>query len=659
MEPQRPSWPTPPESVASSARSRRRDANSSSDSERGPFGISCRKFRVAAPPARPLPLEAKVDEISRPVNHEFGLTIQDEAYKLLESYGVDLGDSWTDVSVVDRYVEGYPDTKQPTVLVTALWTPTSLESWPKIVTQLKQFVDRLTNNPTWRHVDIAVEMLAAELCAVKYLAPVVGNERLSQDWPQISDRVTSLLESIPEAQNRATSISLFHFGYALPADTNPITVYISVSYDCLEDSWPMILGRIQDELDKWPHKLVAFIEHGDGPEPFAFQLLPPKKNSPWRKGAGNHFRVEQSYPKTAQVGADLSVSTYLQRDDGETCHPPTGTLGCYLEVDWVDESEPGWKKLALTNYHVTRPAFDGYQVKVAESRGEPGDTRGKVDSPAPGSTLWKRDEKGFGPAQSGLSIEHPTRSWHNFTVSTNDAVIKNLANSMQATPGDQDITGLHHERTQLRRQHLAFFDGGHHHLGEPWAGSGLAARTTGVTRPRRLDWALVEVEASRQASNQLPARDFWMQAWSGVDASTNPFTLHGKPLRQATAAEALNTWKSGQTAYKIGAVSGVTVGVYNEYRSVIFMDHDRHLSPSPSYEHSFLGTDGMGPFATPGDSGAVVFNEHGQVVGVVFSGGNPQQTAKGSYALVTPIEDVFRHIKDLSQNRIRDVRIAL
>ncbi|EQK99319.1 Peptidase cysteine/serine, trypsin-like protein [Ophiocordyceps sinensis CO18] len=247
-------------------------------------------------------------------------------------------------------------------------------------------------------------------------------------------------------------------------------------------------------------------------------------------------------------------------------------------------------------------------------------------------------------------------------------LIQAVATKLLARPGHPVLTQDYLERTQLHRQHVDFFDDGHHHLGKLWAGSGLLARTLDVvTGPRRLDWALVDVEASRQASNQVPAREFW-RATPNIHP-TMSLAPYGEPLRQSTAAEALNTFKSGQIAYKVGATSGATVGEYSNYRSVVFMDHDSHVaqshtnedvSRSPTFEHVFIAGNGaIKPFATHGDCGAVVFDEEGQVVGLVFGGRTPEQTGLGAVVLVSPIEDVFRSIKEISRNTIKDVRIAL
>lgn len=627
----------------------RRNADSWSESDRGPFAISNRKFRVAAPPARPLPLETRYVDISVPIQHAFGIVLQKEADRALELHGVDLRDEWTHVEIVDRFVLGYPDTQHPTVLITAPWTHQSHQSWPKIVMHLKKFADSLLKDPSWRHVDMAVEMLAVELCAEKYISPVVGNKKLEEDWPQISNRVLSILDSSPLTRHRTTGISLFRLGYNSSVDLNPVTVYVTVDYECFENNWPPALAAIQAELDTWSHDLVVFVEHGE-PELFGVQLLSPKKDYKWRRVWDTNSKTEQPYQAKALIGADVAVSTYHARDDGGMCCAPIGTLGCYLEVEW--EGEAGWKKLGLTSYHVVRPAFQGFQVKDIEVSGEPDRTRGQLDTMSSASHLSNHDVAGFGPDTESHAMEHPSRSRHNFIVSQGQRNVQNLAKHMSAGSQAPALSELHQTWTEIHSQHLAFFDKGHHHLGKLWGGSGLTACTSDAAGSRRLDWALIEVQASREANNVL-LRELW-NSLSG----DQPFHLHDTSLRQPSEETSLKNLESGHVAYKIGAISGATVGQYNKYRSVTWMNHDGRLPCRPTMEHQFLAPEhGAAPFAEQGDSGAVVFDSKGQVMGIVLSGHTPQQARPGAYALVTPIEDVFRHIR-LSGNKVKNVRVA-
>jgi hypothetical protein len=64
----------------------------------------------------------------------------------------------------------------------------------------------------------------------------------------------------------------------------------------------------------------------------------------------------------------------------------------------------------------------------------------------------------------------------------------------------------------------------------------------------------------------------------------------------------------------------------------------------------------VGRFGDRGDSGAVVWDKEGRVIGMLFTGQQPHGTEDG-YSLVTPIEDIFEDIKDMLGGNIIDIRI--
>lgn len=643
-----------PSQSASSARSRRRNADSSEDSERGEFGISNRMFCVVAPPSPPLPLESDYhDEVARAIVKAFGREIDTKAGEVFVHYGI----SWDDedeplmfgTNIISRSVPGQPWTAQPTLFIVAPWTRDSPQQWQKVVATLKRFVDSLTNNPDWKHVSIAVEMVGAEMVMQKYSAPVVGNHKLEQEWPAISDMVLSILESFSQTRSHTTSISLFHLGYKESAHLNPVTVYISVDYDCSEDAWPPVLGRIQQELDKAAYGLVAHIEYNEI-EYWAFPLLPPTNN----ELSGARDQLEQlttPYDNAAHLGANVGTSLYLTRDDGKVCCPGYGTLECYVEI--LRAGNAGWETFALTNYHVIRPAFPGFMLKAftEETRTSQGRSSGTnpeaatqsiQGTPEHESDLWRCDVRGFGPSTTRPSMESPSRYRHNCHVSESHSMRNDLS-------GADDFNNCLSEIEATLEQKLQFFDQNRHHLGRVWAGSGLAARTPdGPEGTRRLDWALIDVVENRRGTNQIPD----VVAWLRITRSN--LVPHSRTLRSAT--NTLGQLTSGKPVYKVGSASGATVGYFNRYKSVAFIKHDRHLPRKETRECMVMGKQGA-IFAKPGDSGSVVFTELGEAVGLVFTGVIPQQSSD-SHTLVTPLEDVFDHIKKISGGKIREVRVA-
>ena len=81
----------------------------------------------------------------------------------------------------------------------------------------------------------------------------------------------------------------------------------------------------------------------------------------------------------------------------------------------------------------------------------------------------------------------------------------------------------------------------------------------------------------------------------------------------------------------------------------------RNAEDRKSTEYMLLPLGGQ-PFGNRGDSGAVVWDEKGGVVGLLFTGQQPHGCNQ-EYSLVTPIEGVFESIKEGSQGNILDIRI--
>lgn len=71
-----------------------------------------------------------------------------------------------------------------------------------------------------------------------------------------------------------------------------------------------------------------------------------------------------------------------------------------------------------------------------------------------------------------------------------------------------------------------------------------------------------------------------------------------------------------------------------------------------------MDSDGRLKFCAPGDSGSVVFDSDGGVLGLFFRGSKPLNSADDGYGLVTPIELVFQDIIAFSKGGITEIRVA-
>ncbi|KAK0724448.1 hypothetical protein B0H67DRAFT_680051 [Lasiosphaeris hirsuta] len=187
-----------------------------------------------------------------------------------------------------------------------------------------RFVDAAIRNGYLEDVEIGIEMIAEELTLANDLT-----DTFYEDWQHITEGALDILDSYPATKSRVTSIALFKLGFLTTYEGNPSTVYISVNYESEENHWPPVVGEIQQLLNRYPYKLQVHMEHNTSSE--LCPLLFPLVNRPMTD------TKRQIWP--AKKYKNL---VGLREDIGPECYIKT--------------------KYALTNYHIVRPAFKGFQL---------------------------------------------------------------------------------------------------------------------------------------------------------------------------------------------------------------------------------------------------------------------------------------------------------
>jgi len=673
--------PTPPSSrSATSARSRRGAASSSDESIKGPFGISSVRYRVGAPPLRPLPLAPARSHLFKSLCDAFEEDFVAYARKILLEYNISpeedvvyledahWGGGPEDVYFGARQEPNDETTAAPTLFISSRWTEDAPDTWPKIVALIKRYIDaaiNLADDVSHRHFDVYVEMVARELTMDKYMANIPDSEnnfaQLKSDWEQIREKVLEILESFEQSAHHVTAVALFKLGFSPDPTQNPNTVYISLDFESNELAWPPIVKAVQAYLDQYPgHALQAHIEHNVVFQ-YAFQLLSPSTVDPTeintRLKRFNFPRDYSKYDTKVAPGVDIGAATYITRKDGQLVNPLVGSMGCYLQ--YQTRNDPNWKTVALTNYHVIRPAIPGFQL-ASENK------KSVMAAPADGSPLLKADQRGTFPrkTQNCTPMEHPTRPRHNANISV-------LRLAVAKCGPDRSIALDRELETKT-----AFFDDGRHLFANVLAGSGYLRRSC---TDGRLDWALLEPNPIRIPAphpNPLPSWEEFRRSGYSDDFLVESGGPERFPqiLRNPPDApeEGLRSLRQNTCVFKIGSITATSIGYFNELKPTCVIREEAHLklsaAPDPekgrpkrmSTEYTFMGHlqhDENRPFADQGDSGAVVFDIHGRVLGLVFSGFRPQR-GDGAYVLVTPIEDVLEDIKDLSKGEITAIRVA-
>ena len=541
----------------------------------------------------------------------------------------------------------WADEGQPTILIVAPWEDGCLHVWERVVRRVKQMADaHRVKSAELGNLDIAVEMIEEELTLQKYISLVPAEILalvLEQDWPGIKHKVFQILEGHPATRGHTTAISLFRLGFSACDSDNNNTVYISLDYASSEAGWPPAANELQHWLGQYPYADLALHMEHNTVEPYPFILAPAQADRvdrAARKRVSN-LRPETPYKTAVDLGADIGASKYVTAEDGQLVSPTHGTLGCWLEIK--SDEFPNWTKVALTNYHVIRAAYDGFTVGV-------NDGQRVAKAPTAGSPLLRIDQGGVVPTQEAPRIEHPTRAKHHFRVED----LRQLLTLFPSSTGKAEQDELDHM--------LDFFDKGKNEFGTVYGASGFGRRTP---NNGRLDWALIlPLDQGRVGMNKLPSLEDWHGKYPGSYAiSRYPrVETFGAMLGQPPPS-GLRGLGHEENIYKVGATTRLTVGQFSKTVSSLKLRDDEHGGGGFSQEYAVVGalvanTSGDARVADMGDSGSVVWDKEGRPVDLLFRGQKPQQTDKGVVAYVTLIEDVLADIKDFSGGRIHEIRVA-
>lgn len=655
---------------------RRRDIehSSSDSSDAGTFLVANTPLRVAAPPPKPLPLLrrftptcALVEDVFRKLLGNRSLVSHIDG--IVKARGV----MPLSIEVVARFIyapdEEIPlDSKSVTVMIIAKWKEAYLGdiqkvspevAWEKIVISAKKFIDKVkVVSRELDEVDIGVEMIDFSLTIAKFCGPVPP-QRYSPtlDWRNINRKALDILDRFPATKDRVNFLGLMSYGPSPDYKQNPLILFIALNYESDSSKWARPRATLKMMLRDY--NIDIYMENNDSMEHYPFNTREWDTNITATPADRGFNSITDEYQQTVGLGDDIGPAHYIQVDgDDQLCFPGFGTLGCWVEVKTLDHNEKEkWTKYALTNYHIVRPSFDGFQLGK--------DDQGKSVQLAPvkGSVLWNADLKGVYPKSPAakVPIESPTRRTHSWAV--HDLELK-----LQKTNLFADPARVARIRKALQDKR-AFFDENKHIFGTVYCASGYTRRTKDNGR---LDWALIKpMDEARIGKNELKTEKEWHAV--GYDESMQPENSARMGPNESRALlkdppkkGGIKEVKNGDVVYKIGSTTGPTGGRFSIPKMDVSLSEDRHVQEfMAKKQRSYLSKEyiffGMGKgnniLAKKGDSGSVVFDKHGNAIGLLFRGCQANLEAD-SYAFITPIEDVFADIKAYSGNKILDIRIV-
>ncbi len=262
-----------------------------------------------------------------------------------------------------------------------------------------------------------------------------------------------------------------------------------------------------------------------------------------------------------------------------------GTLG-----GWVILNLPKQKKqipCALTCYHVIRASDKSIAEHTDKNGIRSDDPRGQV------------------------IVEYPAAYDARYTL-------KNLDTSLQEYPDDADLSK---DRTTL----LSL-------MSNPGIGRVILSSGHLVEENHRLDWALIESPRTFSPNKPAPKSALIQTAFE------LPPTLLYR-LNSDSKVRSFGQVKLGDWVIKRGRTTYYTSGQINKmYREVQWPSGYKTMEIEIKSE--------AGEFASPGDSGAIVTNTQGELVGLLFA--KDSYPSQFSFGIMTPITFIQQHVREVT-----------
>lgn len=601
-------------------------------SSHGLLAVSRSRYRLSIPPRPPGPFRYTTDGIEHLIElagSRIGMGARDALYR----YGIEQdkeymhgkGEAPGRFEAVSpgphlrTRIMADPEQVTTVLVVDVRWDPESGDKWEQAAIAIKNSIDTELDRHGLYDTEIGIDMQTIPSRWEKHLGPV-GDEDLIQDWPSIRAEIRRLLEQSPSTRQQATAIALFEMRHTYMPQYRP-TVYVSMGRECPDVWWAPVEEQIAAFLDNLPHNLTLHMENNE-PQPAVF--APGTPVNPYAAPAVRDERL-----RCPRVGDDISANTHVMRSDGKACNPPIGTLGCYLDIR--TKTEPEWTPYALTNYHAIRPCISRYVWTAPQVGAGP-----RYDL-IYGIHVSKTDREGCfyrppGSRHGGdvccmTPLEGPSRI--------------NRADATHTVYGTPRNTVMNSSWLPTK---FNFFDPYLHLFGKPWGASGRMARSA---ENRRLDWALIQRWGDRQGTNKLP-----------IGGDTAPGILQ-TPTEGETLDEIAR--RGGRLFYTVGGVTYST-GHLARIDADVRMPWERNMPMAEEFSFVHEGApyaSGTQEGAKAPESGPVVYNARGAVVGLVSGFIRPAQVESSLCFLVTPIEDVLKHIVEMSKGHVTDIRVAV
>lgn len=636
--------PGSPGSPSSDGRARRNKSSSDESTGAGPAwdNFLNEDLRAGGPYLCSIPLKTTV----LPPTHRLSgpqVEIEEHVRRILSEHGI----TPTYVHIVQRQSIVEPEL----VPVVTVYIEASRHrvdgTW---VAAARQVLDMMRQRG---HVGLSVEIADKAAFAPLRFAPVYQTDRIFSLWKELYQKIVR-----DGVLQKWLTLSCWRIGTSVNSTDNPPTVFVTVPL-ALEGDWRHCREGIVRILDQFDLSNVAVRIHKDS---VSLSQEPD-----------DHTPLETSYLKLgAQVGHSIGIR-------GLDLAP--GTFGGFVQLlnqrdQWVDFGI-SCSHCAFAPEEMIPASYSKGTLIVVNSSILCSNVlievqTWRVQGIRPGNQLAERCIKFDQPSSRDLTKEVKALQ-DRINAITSTQVYSDTAKALhEGNPvipyierkfvADNESAEIFKEsqRTLRRIQH-----DGSLHLGSLFACSGDRRKRSLTMQDRQpdfnsiLDWCLISVLPARVGSNEVSGTTpciLFMQA-ANLTSTLYIFTF-GTPnmaMRSLFTENStlINRPREGtllhnEEFYKCGRKTGYTSGKYNAldtcrlFRKIV----DGKEVDVITIEHTITGN----PFSDRGDSGSLVFDRIGGVVGLIF-GGHRQSPI----TFFTHFVDLFEDIK--ASTGAKDVRI--
>lgn len=339
-------------------------------------GCTYERYRVGGPPLQILPLSNTTLDHSDPAAVVLRQLLP-RIKAIMGEHGVELDEgedtygSSNTIEFVHRTLnDESPSLQNLTVLIPATWNDRAPFQWLHVVNALRGLLVQEV-----RTRSVKVEIIGGEHLRQQVMDVVEEGHPIVAAWNDVQPQILGIITRSVHLRDQWWAIGVRRIGSRNWDGEGLLFTVVSilVNWDVKPVHWEDSQNLIKNVLQSHDlHDVDVVFSRGEV-SCNAFPLQVPSR-PPYSDEI-----IGGDYQERIKMGSDCGPAKYFRNAEGQPVHGACATMGGYLKM--TDQRTLEVKCMGLTNYHVIRPAIEGFGFKAG-----PGNDAVPFDG-TPGSDL--------------------------------------------------------------------------------------------------------------------------------------------------------------------------------------------------------------------------------------------------------------------------------